>query len=301
MEKIKIIAIVIVVALVLAGVGFMLYNKLSTVNFGEIIIDGIPAKSDEAVRVMSFNLRYRDDKDGSVKNRSKITTAIIKQYSPDSVGVQEATGEWIGILSKALGDEYAYVGENREKSSKSEHSAVFYRKDKFNLLDSGTMWLSDTPDVKYSKYEESACTRIATWATLENKQTGEKYAHINTHLDHISDSARVKQAQVLKTKISSLEEAGLSVVCTGDFNAEPASEVYGSMLEAMNDSKIIATNSDKGITFHDYGKVSEGEGGPIDYIFTSREAKVDTFKIIRITAKDMYPSDHYPVVADIVF
>ncbi len=300
MKKGKIIAAVLASSLIIAGVGFMVYDKLTTVDFGEILIDGIPEKSDDSVRIMSFNVRCRDDKAGSIKNRSEIVTAIIGQYAPDSVGVQEATGRWMKILSEKLPD-YACVGEHRDEDPDSEYSAVFYRKDKFKLIDSGTIWLCDTPEEKYTKYEESACTRIATWATLENKETGEVYSHINTHLDHISDTSRVLQTKVLKNKIAELKQSGYPVVCTGDFNAEPTSEVYTEMLEAAKDAKTVAENSDDGITFHNYGTVEEGSAGPIDYIFTGEEVKVETFKIIRNKAMDMYPSDHYPIVADVVF
>ena len=301
MKKGKLIAVALATALVVSGVGFMIYDKVSTVDFGEIVIDGIPEKTDNATRVMSFNVRYRDDKAGSVKNRSKITAAIIEQYHPDSLGVQEATGEWVTILGEALASEYAFVGEHREEDPNSEHSAVFYLKNKFNLIDSGTIWLSDTPEEKYTKYEESACIRIATWTVLENKETKEIYAHINTHLDHVSDTSRVLQAEVLKNKIAEFTASGYPVVCTGDFNADPTSEVYTKMLEVTKDTKAIAKSSDDGITFHDYGKIEEGSSGPIDYVFVTENAKVENYKIIRNTVKNMYPSDHYPIVADILF
>ena len=300
MKKSKLIAIVLVVAVLLTGIGFIVYDKVTTVDFGEIIIDGIPEKSDDASRIMSFNVRCCDDKEGSVKNRSKIVAAIIEQYAPDSVGVQEATGKWMQILSENL-EAYTYVGEHRDEDADSEYSAIFYLKDKFNLLDSGTIWLSDTPDVKYTKYEESGCTRIATWVVLENKETGEVFSHINTHLDHMSDKARVSQVKVLKTKIAELEEAGYPIVCTGDFNAQPTTEVYAEVIQAVKDSSAIAEKADDGLTAHGYGKNEEGSAGPIDYVFVSEEVEVDTYKIIRNTAKDMYPSDHYPVVADVRF
>ena len=300
MKKSKIIVIVLVAGVLLAGIGFVAYDKITTVDFGEIVIDGIPEKAENASRVMSFNVRCANDKEGSVKNRSKIVTAIIEQYAPDSVGVQEATGQWMKILEKNLAD-YACVGEHRDEDADSEYSAVFYRTDKFNLLDGGTIWLSDTPEVKYTKYEESACTRIASWVVLENKETGEVYAHINTHLDHVSDTSRVLQAKVLKTKIAELQDAGYSVVCTGDFNAEPTSEVYTEMIGALKDTKAVAANSDDGITYNGYGKIEEGSAGPIDYVFVSENVDVDTYKIIRNTAKDMFPSDHYPIVADVRF
>ena len=300
MKKSKLIAIVLVAAVLLTGLGFLVYDKVTNVDFGEIVIDGIPEKADDAARVMSFNVRCADDKEGSVKNRSKIVTAIIEQYLPDSVGVQEATGRWMRILSENL-EAYVAIGEHRDEDAESEYSAIFYLKDKFNLLDSGTIWLSDTPEVKYTKYEESGCTRIATWVVLENKETGEVFAHINTHLDHMSDNARVMQVKVLSGKIAELKQAGYPIVCTGDFNAQPTTTVYATVMETLVDSKDIATNSDEGITAHGYGKHEDYSAGPIDYVFVSENVEVDTYKIIRNTAKNMYPSDHYPVVADVRF
>ena len=295
MKKSQIIAATVAAA----GIGFAAYHKATTVNFGEIEIDDIPAKAENTTRVMSFNVRSRDDKEGSIKNRSKIVDAIIKQYAPDSVGVQEATGKWMDIFAETLCDKYAYVNQARDtKGYKTEHNPVFYLKDKFNLIDSGTIWLSETPKVPFSKSYDTNCARIATWATLENKATGEKYTHLNTHLDHILESTRVAQVEVLLNKIAELQKFG-KVICTGDFNTEPTSEVYSKMTAVMNDSKTIAKNSDEGITFHGYGKCDEF-AGPIDYIFATGDINVKTFKIIRNTAKGMYPSDHYPIVADIL-
>ena len=292
-------ATIIAGALAAAGTGFAIYKKATTVNFGEIIIDGIPEKAENSTRIMSFNVRSMDDKEGSINNRSKIAKAVIQQYSPDSLGIQEATGKWMDILTEALGDKYAYVTQARDtKGYRTEHNPVFYLKDKFNLIDSGTIWLSETPAVPFSKSYDTNCTRIATWATLENKITGEKYTHLNTHLDHILESTRVAQVNVLLTKLAELQKFG-KVVCTGDFNTEPTSEVYAKMTEVVNDSKAVAKTTDSGITFHGYGKVDDATG-PIDYIYTTKDIDVITHKIIRNTAKGMYPSDHYPIIADII-
>lgn len=283
-----------------AGAGLLAYKKATTVNFGKISIDGIPEKAENVTRVMSFNVRSRNDKEGSIDNRSKIVTAIIDQYAPDSLGVQEATGKWMKIFTKTLTDKYDYVTQARDtKGYNTEHNPIFYRKDKFNLIDSGTIWLSETPKVPFSKSFDTNCTRIATWATLENKATGGRYTHLNTHLDHILESTRVAQVKVLLEKLNELQKFG-KVVCTGDFNTEPTSDVYSVMTAVMNDSKTIAENSDDGFTFHGYGHSDEEFNGPIDYIFVSEDTQVKTYKIIRNTAKGMYPSDHYPIVSDII-
>lgn len=300
MKKGKKILIAIAAAAVATGIGFGIYTAVTTVNFGEIVIDGIPEKSAEATRVMSFNVRCADDPEGSINNRSKIVTAIIEQYAPDSFGVQEATGKWMGILKGKLGDKYAYVGEPRDNYGPfSEYSAVFYLKDKYNLIDEGTIWLSETPEVKNTKSFDSACYRIATWAVLENKETGVRYTHMNTHLDHVLESTRDGQAGVLLEKLNELQSEG-NVIVTGDFNAYPDEDVYKRMIAVTDDVASTAKNADSGITFHNYGKKEDKGQGAIDFIFTSKGVKADTYKIIRNTVKDMYPSDHYPIVADVI-
>lgn len=300
--KKRIVKVLLIIA-VIAGLGFAghaVYQKVTTINFGEIKIDGIPKKSNDATRVMSFNLRCTDDKEGSINNRSQIALAIIDQYSPDSFGIQEATPKWIKILDKEFSDTYARVGEGRSPIEMfTEYSAVYYKKDKYNLIDSGTIWLSETPEKKYTKDFDSKHNRIATWAVLEDKETGIRYTHINTHLDHVLESTRVEQSKVLLNKIRELEKSS-KVICTGDFNTFETAEAYSVMTASMTDTKTVAKNSDTGITFHKYGTIEEHKDGAIDFIFTTNGTDVDTYKIIRNTVQGMYPSDHYPIVADII-
>lgn len=290
-------AIAAVVVIAAVAIGFAMTQK--TTDFGEIVIDNIPEKSSEATRILSFNLRCANDEEGSVNDRSQIASAIIEQYLPDSFGVQEATPKWLKKLDGKLGDKYDRVGEARDKNIfGSEYSCVYYLKDKYNLIDSGTIWLSETPEVKYSESFDTACTRIASWAVLENKETGVRYTHINTHLDHVLESTRVSQADVLIEKIKELQKEG-TVVCTGDFNTDCSSDVYKEMLKIVDDSRLLAKNTDDGITYHNYGKIEDKPGGAIDFAFVTKDTEVDTYKIIRNTACSMYPSDHYAVCADI--
>lgn len=299
MKRGKKVLCALVAVAVLAGIGFSVYSAVTTIDFGEIIIEDIPEKSEESTRVMSFNVRCASDPEGSITNRSKIVTAIVDQYAPDSFGVQEATPRWILILNKELGDKYARVGVARDLYGPwTEYNCIYYLKDKYNLIDSGTFWLSETPEKKYSVSFDSKCRRIATWAILEDKETGEKYTHINTHLDHVLESTRVSQCEVLLSEMSKLQAQG-TVVCTGDFNTYNDGDVYASMLEATDDVALTAKNADSGITFHSYGSKADEGQGPIDFIFLTKGTEAETYKIIRNTVKDMYPSDHYPIIADI--
>lgn len=298
-KRILIAVAAVAAVAVAAGIGFGIYSASTTIDFGEIVIDGIPEKSEQATRVMSFNVRCADDPEGSINNRSQLVTAVIDQYAPDSFGVQEATAKWMRILKSELGDRYGCVGKARDYFGPfSEYSAVFYLKDKYNLIDEGTIWLSETPEKK-SKSFDSACYRIATWAVLEDKETGVRYTHMNTHLDHVLESTRDGQAGVLLTKLEELQAEG-NVIVTGDFNAYPDEDVYKRMVKVTDDVASTAKNADSGITYHNYGKIKDEGQGAIDFIFTSKGVKAETYKVIRNTVDGMYPSDHYPVVADII-
>lgn len=300
MKKAKIIICIVLAVGVIAGAGYGIYTASDAVDFGEIIIKDIPEKSEEAVRVMSFNVRCANDPEGSINNRSKIANAIIEQYAPDSFGLQEATPKWLRIFDREFGDRYARVGQARDWYGPfSEYSCVYYLKDKYNLIDSGTFWLSETPYKKYSVSYDSACRRIASWAVLENKETGEKYTHINTHLDHVLEETRVSQCAVLLNEMSKLQTQG-TVIITGDFNTYNDGGVYASMTEGADDAAVVAGNTDSGITFHSYGKRADKGQGPIDFVFVTKGTEVENYKIIRDTAKDMYPSDHYPLIADVI-
>lgn len=260
-----------------------------------------PEKNETDLRIISYNVRCANDLYGSVLVRSKLVTSLIKEYEPDSFGVQEATKSWMRALKNRLKD-YDYVGEYRDNYPiGTEASAVFYLKDKYNLVDSGTIWLSDTPDVKYTKYEDSGCYRVASWATLENKETGEIYTHINTHLDHKGEQARLNQIQVLKNKIEELQAQGYPVVCTGDFNNYESSSEYETMVSLMDDSKYLAKESDSGITYHNYKRV-EDKDEPIDFIFVPEDTAVSRYRIMDEMYKDkVFLSDHYGICVDLKF
>ncbi len=283
------------IALILSIMMSLGYYTPSTLT-----IENVPAKADDAIRVVSFNVRCKDDIYGSVENRGELIVSALKQYKPDSFGVQEATQQWLDLLGEALGDEYACVSQMRDDSKSTEASAVYYLKDKYDLEDSGTIWLSDTPDEFGSKFALSACSRIATWATLKEKETGKTYTHINTHLDHILESVRVDQVKVLKTKIAELAAKGYPLVCTGDFNTKEGADAYDEMTDLLKDTKHLAKQSDDGATFHNYGR-NIAEKKPIDFIFVSDGIEVDTYKIIDEMIDKLYLSDHAGLCADIRF
>ena len=156
----------------LIAIFLSLFMTLGIYTPAEKEIKNVPEKEEENLRIVSFNVRCADDLYGSVKGRSQLVCAALKQYKPDSFGVQEATQKWLDAIDAELGDEYACVAQMRDDETGTEASAVYYLKDKYELVDSGTMWLSETPDVFGSKLPKSGCTRVATWVILKDKESG---------------------------------------------------------------------------------------------------------------------------------
>ena len=259
---------------------------------------GLPAlgqngpAGEDTVRIMSFNVR-----DGEF-DREEIVPQVVADYMPDSVGLQECEGTWYLTLKTYLPD-YTIVGVGRLAGVPliGESTAIMYRNDKYKLVDSGTFWLSETPFIP-SKGWDANYNRTCTWVVLENLETGEQYAHVNTHLDNGGAIAREKGLQMVLDKAS---EFDMPVVITGDFNFSKASENYTLMTSgAFSDTAELANAADIGGTAHGYGG---GTGGsPIDFILVNKKiSQVLTYKIMREKYNDRYPSDHYPIYSDMIF
>lgn len=259
-----------------------------TPNPTEKIADGAD------IRVVTFNLRYTGSGKTSIAYRAPLMAAQLKEIDADSMGFQEATLRWMIYLEKNLED-YAYVGVARANGSLiGEFSPVFYKKDKYNAVDWGTFWLSKTPEKAGSKDWGSNNVRICTWALLENKETGERYVHLNTHLDHISGEARENQMNVLLTKVN--EFVGeYPIVLTGDFNDTAGSSMYNLATEVLTDSSMAAPVTDNKYTYHAYGEAES----KIDFIFVSNDTAPLVYHVIDDKIDDTYLSDHYGIYVDL--
>ena len=246
--------------------------------------------NDLEIRVMSYNIYY------SLLEEPRMSHVIemIEKHDPDVLGVQEAPYTWKTYLKEHLGDVYDIVGEGRDGGSLGEHNLILYRKDMFNLVESGTYWLSATPEDP-SKFKESSLKRIVTYAVLERKSDGKQFVHFNTHLEHTSNVAREKQVAVLLEIAAEYKD--LPITMTGDFNAKKNRDEIRMILNAgYADSYDVAVNAVKENTNGDGSAV-------IDYCFVTPEAvkvlkyRVDTFKY---SEEERDPSDHSPVIVDVL-
>lgn len=246
---------------------------------------------DDSIRVMSFNILGTTDID---KRRAAVMW-VIAGNCPDVFGIQEGKDEWLNYFSDGFGDIYSCVGKGTsEKGYTATYDNIYYRTDRFELVRSDTIWLSDTTDVPGSKFEESKRVRIATYAVLRDKLGGAELLFVNTHLDNASAVARDKQARVLLELLAGYEGAK---IVTGDFNSGTTSDVYKAMTAALSDARAVAADSDTAPT---YNRLGSGTGTFLDYIFISDKVDALSFRVATsLYGGSVYPSDHNAIVANL--
>lgn len=255
----------------------------------------MPARAEGTdIRVVSFNLRCTGVGTTSVEYREPLMIAQLEECGADSMGFQEANLEWLLYLKEDL-ENYSYVGVPRTDGDVlGEASPIFYRSDKYDAVESGTFWLSKTPDKVGSRDWASAYPRVCTWVLLENKETKERYVHLNTHLDHISEKARTEQIKVVLSKVNEFIDE-YPVVLTGDFNGTVGTDMYNEAVSVLNDSRVTAPVTSDKFTYHNYGTAQE----LIDFIFVSDKVTPLVYHVIDDKINNAYLSDHYGLYADL--
>lgn len=254
----------------------------------------ITEKEENALRIMSFNIRFDDVGGVPMRNRRALVLKTIYDADPDSFGVQEATPQWMNTLRLML-PEYGSVGVGRDGGNKGEYSAVFYKKDKYKLVDSDTFWLSETPEVP-SKSWNSSLRRICTWAVLENRKTGEQYVHVNSHYDHKSTEAMREAAKLICAFVNE-KFPDMPVFFTADMNADPYSQVYRTMTATFKDTRTNAPITTDTETFHD---MFNGNERIIDYVMYRGAVTPTMYRVITAPVAGRYVSDHFPLYADFI-
>lgn len=253
----------------------------------------------DEVKVISYNIRVINSKDGENewKYRAAASPAMIKDYAPDIFGLQEAMPGHLEYLNKAL-PKYASVGVGREDGvSKGEHMSIYYNTKTIRLEKWGTYWLSETPDVP-SKGWDAACKRTATWALLTVKSTGKQFYYVNTHLDHRGAVAQQKGLDLIVSRIAEMNQEGLPMILTGDFNVETDSPVLAELNTRMLDARKTAEKTDSRATFNGWGS----RAIVIDFIYYSGFGSCPEYEtIVRQYEGVPYISDHYPIMARLKF
>jgi endonuclease/exonuclease/phosphatase family metal-dependent hydrolase len=246
--------------------------------------------NDSLLKAMSFNVWVG----GKTTERNERVLNMCLKYLPDTIGFQEVDPVWLATLNAGLRDQYAFVGEGRNGGASGEYNPIFYKKEVFNLIESGTRWLSDTPN-KVSKVDESSLNRIYTFALLERKSDGKRIMVVNTHFDHTSAQAREKQAKVLVEYLKTITE--YPIVLTGDFNCESSSSAYSTLVSTgiANSSDIADKKINNVATFTNYGSSNK----IIDFVFVSSKLiGVTSYQVCNEKINGDFPSDHHPVLIE---
>lgn len=267
-------------------------------------------QADLEVKVMTFNIRYGSANDGpnNWNKRRQLVFNVITNSNADVIGLQEALKFQIDQILESA-PKYHSVGVGRDDGkAKGEFSNILYNRHRLQVLEWGTFWLSDTPNVPGSITWGNACTRICTWARLEQKSTGRTFYMYNLHLDHVSQPSREKSAVLVANKISSRTHPNDPFLLTGDYNAgeKNAAILYlkgktslaglGQTPSVMVDTfRLLHPHIELVGTFNGFKGLSDGD--KIDYIFVEPETMVLSAEILRTNADGRYPSDHFPVTA----
>ena len=243
-------------------------------------------KAGEEIRLMSYNVYYPDLREARMKN----VADLIKLHMPDVMGLQEVVdGEWKNYLIKSLGENYECVGHGREEGATGEGTPIFYRKDKYTLLEEDTFWLSNTPYV-WSKHPGSRQSRIFTYVLLSRNSDGKKFAVVNTHLDTSGADIRNLQLQSLFKQLDVLGLDKYPIFITGDMNATRGSasgEIDIILNEGYTDSMDVALYRSPDLATIDFCFVQDQHALVTQYLCDTRKYNGEK------------PSDHSPVIIDI--
>ena len=258
----------------------------------------------KSYKIMTYNIRYDNTNDGENQwsKRKEFLSNQIAFYSPNIFGIQEGLNHQVQYLDSVFNN-YNYIGVGRDDGkTKGEYSAIFYNNEKFEVLNEGTFWLSDTPD-EISVGWDASMERICTYGLFKNNVTNEQFFVFNTHFDHIGNMARVNSAALILKKTVEFNPKNLPVIVMGDFNLTPDTEPIQLLSKELNDTKRVSVSKPFGPigTFNGF-KFDKPISNRIDYIFTSKQGvEVLKYAVLSDSKDCKYPSDHLPVFIELTF
>jgi endonuclease/exonuclease/phosphatase family metal-dependent hydrolase len=251
-----------------------------------------------ALRVMSINVRQPDREDGANdwEYRKDLLLETILDCRPDVIGAQELFLLQAEFLTGGA-PQYAWFGTGRFGDCRDKHVGIFYRRDAVQPLDRGDFWLSEKPELPGSSSWEIIRPRQVTWGLFETAWST-RFHMFNTHFPYrkVEQKARWKTAELILARIGALDPA-LPVILTADFNSPARGEIHELLTGCLWDAWLEAPrrNGPEG-TLNGFGKLSVDRR--IDWILFRTPWKVREVETVAWNRDGVYPSDHYPVVAE---
>ena len=265
-----------------------------------ILSEGVQAQSH---RFATFNIRWDNPNDaGNLwKDRAPQVIQLIQFHQIGLFGTQEGLNHQIEEMSQGLGYEYLGVGRD-DGAKKGEYTAILFDPNRYQLEDSGTFWLSPSPE-KPSKGWDASLNRICSWGRFKTKE-GNRFYVFNIHYDHIGQQAREESSKLVSAKIREINAENLPVIWMGDFNVTPDNPAYLTITsdpqwkDARLVSKIPSYGPKGTFTGFDWEKMPDGI---IDHIFVKGDLTVLRHGILTDNYGKKYPSDHFPVMVELSF
>ena len=252
-------------------------------------------------KIISFNVRYSSapeiDGDNRWELRRDASVKMVAKHKPLVMGLQEACPDQIDLLDLNLTG-YKHIGVGRDDGKRAgEMMAIYYDTTRLTLLDSGTFWLSETPE-KVSIGWDAACNRTCTWGHFKMKDTDFEFLYFNTHLDHLGSLARKNSIKLIVAKMTELNPDNVPVFLSGDFNSTTDDHIFDPLKASLKDARMMSAISDKNITYNGFGTVTDNPNTRkewvIDHIFFSGVNPM-AFMVLNGNYGVPFISDHYPI------
>ena len=257
------------------------------------------AEDKEVLKIATFNLRMDTPSDGENAwfHRKDMVNDLIRFYGFDLFGTQEGFTHQLNDILRL--SDYRFIGVGRDDGKDAgEHCAIFYRSDRFKVLDQGDFWLSEHPEKPGRGWDGTCCNRICTWGKFEDLKNHKQFYFFNVHYEYEGDVARRESSNLMISRIKSIA-GNQPVFLTGDFNAFPTEEPIRILNDSgfLNDSYKITKEAPFGpvCTYHGYDSTIKTEER-LDYIWVTDSIQIDKYGVLTNTLYGHTPSDHFPVM-----
>lgn len=257
------------------------------------------AEDKEVLKIATFNLRMDTPSDGENAwlHRKDMVNDLIRFYGFDLFGTQEGFTHQLNDILRL--SDYRFIGVGRDDGKDAgEHCAIFYRSDRFKVLDQGDFWLSEHPEKPGRGWDGTCCNRICTWGKFEDLKNHKQFYFFNVHYEYEGDVARRESSNLMISRIKSIA-GNQPVFLTGDFNAFPTEEPIRILNDSgfLNDSYKITKEVPFGpvCTYHGYDSTVKTEER-LDYIWITDSIQIDKYGVLTNTLYGHTPSDHFPVM-----
>jgi endonuclease/exonuclease/phosphatase family metal-dependent hydrolase len=252
------------------------------------------------MRVMTFNIRFENDKDGSNAwaYRRNLVTELIGKYEPSILGTQEGMLHQLNYLQHELPGYHMYAPA-RVSDDTAQYPTLYFLKKELEVLEGDEFWLSKTPRSHRSKDWDSAFPRMMSYVRARSKDSENRLWVAVTHLDHMGARARYEQARIIARWVKGLNGP---VILMGDFNDRPDSDVHRLLTSpdsGLKDTWRLLGLRENSASFTHHGFDGIPQKTRMDWILVSSHFRVKAAQIIRDYRGELYPSDHFPYMVDV--